>query len=238
MNRYAICIGLTHVNPESHGGWDGSCPGCDRDAARFATMLHDKDFDGIEVRINAAASIQGIKESFVRAAKQLTADDLLVLYVSGHGGQIDDFDEDEEDGKDETLILWDGEANDDQIGAYLRTLPKGVRVWWISDTCNSGKNYRGMKRKRSTPVVISEVKPKGFRGSLLHFGGCADGRYSYGTEQGGAFTIALLDALAKARRPLNYLELFQRASERMPGYQRASVGQWGGPAWSDREVGY
>ena len=237
MTRYAILAGLTRLDPDAYDGWDGHCPGCDRDVYRMGRLLHDRGFDGIEVLVNSAATIQGVKEAFVRAAKTLGDDDLLTLYVSGHGGQVRDLDGDEEDGHDETVCLYNGEADDDQIGKYLRTLGKGVRVWWISDTCNSGTNYRGMRRrKRSTPVRVAATKPDGFRGSLLHFGGCFDGKSSWGDWDGGFFTNAILDAVARARKPINYLDLWQRASERIDSRQRPSIGQFGGPAFSDREV--
>jgi hypothetical protein len=236
MTRYAILAGLTRLDPDAYDGWDGHCPGCDRDVYRMGRLLHDRGFDGIEVLVNSAATIQGVKEAFVRAAKTLTDGDLLTLYVSGHGGQVDDIDGDEDDGKDETLALYDGEAEDDRIADYLRTIPKGVRVLFLTDSCNSGTNYRGMRRrKRSTPVKLAS-KSDGFKGSLLHYGGCSDGRYSYGDWDGGKFTNAMLDTIAKARKPLNYIDLFQRTSERMPSYQQPSIGQWGGPAFSDREV--
>ena len=220
MKRLAICVGLTHLDPDAYGGWDGDCPGCDRDVARFAALCHDKGFDGVTCFVNEAANKTNIKMAFVEASKRLVASDLLVLFNSGHGGQQRDIDGDEEDGQDETLCWWDGEVVDDQISVYLRKLPKDVRVLFVTDTCNSGTNYRGMRRiKRSTPVKLPRRATNGFRGSLLHFGGCADGRLSYGADQGGEFTIALLDVLAKARKPLSYQVWFERTAVRMAPHQ-------------------
>lgn len=225
--RLAICLGLTRVDPAAYGGWPGTCPGCDRDAARFATLCHDRGFDGVQVLVNEAAQPRFVKPAFLEASKLLSAGDLLVLYNSGHGGQQYDDSGDEADAQDETLCWWNGEVSDDQIGDYLRKIPAGVRVLFVTDTCNSGTNYRGRgKVKRSTPVVVRKA-PLSFKGSLLHFGGCEDGRSSYGADDGGVFTDALLDAIGHARRPLTYQEWFSRARERMPGYQNPVFSFWG-----------
>ncbi len=225
MKRLAICAGLTRVNPlaDDYDGWDGECPGCDRDAARFATACHDAGFDGVQVFINEAVSIPFIKPAFNAAANVLKAGDLLVLFNSGHGGQMPDDNGDELDGKDETLCWWDGEVVDDKIGTYLAKLNRGVRVLFVTDTCNSGTNFRGMTRrsapKHSSPVHLSARAIDLLKCDLLHIGGCADGRSSYGDDEGGELTIALLDALARARRPITYREWFDRAASRMPSHQ-------------------
>lgn len=227
MKRYALCVGLTHLDPDRYDGWDGDCPGCDRDAAAIARLCHDAGFDGVNVLINAAATKLGIKAAFLESVKGMAAGDLLLLYVSGHGGQQPDTDGDEDDGRDETLCLYDGEVVDDTIAGYLSTIPRGVRVLFISDTCNSGTNYRGVNRGRPSPVKLNRKATQTFRGSLLHFGGCADGRSSFGADDGGVFTLALLDVLRKARKPLTYGEWFKRAAARMPKKQTPVANQWG-----------
>lgn len=237
MKRLALCLGLTRVDRDAYGGWDGDCPGCDRDAAAIATLCHDRGFDGVQVLINEAATKKRTEAAFLAIADSLSAGDLVVLFVSGHGGQQRDTDGDEEDRKDETLCLFDGELVDDAIGEYLCLLPANVRVLFLSDTCNSGSNYRGVRRARSTPVKLRVRAVGDFVGTLLHFGGCADGRYSYGADQGGAFTLALLDAIARARRPLSYAEWFRRAVGRMDRRKQAPVqSAWGNPDFSDREA--
>lgn len=235
--RLAICLGLTKLDPGAYGGWPGDCPGCDRDAARFATLCHDVGFDGVAVLINEAASIPFIKPAFLAAAASLADGDLLVLYCSGHGGQQYDISGDEDDRMDETLCWWGGEVGDDAIAAYLRKLASGVRVLFVTDTCNSGSNFRSQRRaKQSTPMKVVR-KPRGFKGSLLHFGGCEDGRSSYGTDQGGIFTIALLDALSRARKPLSYREWFRRARARMLiTHQEPVLSEWGSESFSTEEV--
>ncbi|OHB78641.1 MAG: hypothetical protein A2W31_15220 [Planctomycetes bacterium RBG_16_64_10] len=230
--RLALCLGLTRLDPAAYGGWDGECPGCDRDAARFATLCHDIGFDGVTVLINRAVTARRVASAFELLRRDLRAGDLLVLYNSGHGGQQPDRNGDELDGCDETLCWWDGEVRDDAIERYLLRLRKGVRVLFVSDTCNSGTSYRGVPQRlnrgrRSTPVRLPE--PVTFRAGLVHFGGCEDGRSSFGTEEGGVWTLALLEALSRAKRPLAYCEWFARAAREMDAEQRPVYSEWGKP---------
>jgi len=218
MKRIAICVGLTNVDPRAYGGWNGYCPGCDTDAANMAVRCNRKDFTGIQVFINECANFQFIKNAFIRTSQILRKNDLLILYNSGHGGQIDDVSGDEADGKDETLCWWGGQVSDDIIGQYLNRLKPGVKVLYITDTCNSGTNYRGLATRRaSTPVKLKENP---FKGRLVHFGGCEDGRSSYGSEDGGVFTNALIATLGRARKAISYKEWFDRTCELMPSYQK------------------
>jgi hypothetical protein len=203
--------------------------------ARFAEKCHDAGFDGVTCFINAAANKANIKGAFIEASKRLKADDLLVVYNSGHGGQQPDANGDESDGRDETLCWWDGEVLDDQLATYFYKLYVRVRVLFISDTCNSGTNYRGVRKNHSTPVKLND-RATHCCGRLLHFGGCADGRSSYGTDQGGEFTLALLDVLSKARKQLTYKEWFDRTNDRMPRHQVPVFSTWRIPSFYDMEA--
>jgi len=77
--------------------------------------------------------------------------DLVVLFFSGHGGQVTDRNGDEQDGKDEVLCCYDtgygeslGLVLDDEIGQWLETLNrKGASFQIISDSCHSGTLTRG-----------------------------------------------------------------------------------------------
>ena len=121
-------------------------------------------------------------------AVQTPAGGLLLVYISGHGGQVRDTSGDEADGMDETLCLWDGALNDDVLRSVWESLPTTIRVAYITDTCNSGTNYR------DGPHDIARSIPRGFAGQLIHIGGCADGLSSFGSHQGGHFTTAMVDA--------------------------------------------
>lgn len=203
----AVICGLTRVDPKCYGGWAGECPGCDVDAQTWALACRS---DGVpyELLLNEKANYLGIVASAKRAVSTLSAGDLLILYISGHGGQVDDASGDEADGKDETLCLYDGQLSDDSLWQLLAQVPKGIRVWMITDTCNSGTNYRAPHSYRSA----ADIGPV-----LLHWGGCADGKSSFGSAQGGTFTTALIDSYKNGQ---SYADWFAAARRRMPFTQR------------------
>lgn len=69
--------------------------------------------------------------------------DSLFLHFSGHGGQTEDLDGDEEDGLDETIYPVDfktaGMIVDDELHDILvKPLPAGCRLTAIFDCCHSG----------------------------------------------------------------------------------------------------
>lgn len=241
MKRLAICLGLTRVDPAAYGGWDGDCPGADWDVNAVAGWCHAGLFDGVTALVNEFAQPAYLKPAFREAANSLVGDDLLVLFFSGHGGRRPDLDGDEIDGQDETLVLWDGQLVDDVIASYLRQVPAGVRIWFFTDSCHSGTNYRGGPVRRAKPsrpgsIRLSDRSTKGLRASLLHFGGCADPRYSYGLNGRGVFTSTMLKVASRARKSISYRELFDRTAERMPKYQVPTMSEWGGPSFADREA--
>ena len=86
----------------------------------------------------------------------------MVFHYSGHGGQIQDMNGDEEDGIDETLVPWNSErAEDDIIDDEIYQLiielnEKTPHVTLIMDSCFSGtvaKSGLGMPRLVERPVT-------------------------------------------------------------------------------------
>lgn len=204
----AVICGLTRVDPEKYGGWDGDCPGCDVDARAWAIACQSEGVP-CQVLLDDQATYSGIMACAKRACAGLASGDLLILYISGHGGQRADANCDEPDQLDETLCLWDGQLSDDVVWQLLCQVPPGVRVWMITDTCNSGTNYRAPHSYRT---LLQTGGP-----TLLHWGGCADGKSSFGSAQGGTFTTALVDSYKQGQ---SYDAWFKDAKRRMPPSQR------------------
>lgn len=213
----AVVAGLTAVDPAAWGGWSGACPGCDVDSSTFFAMCEES---GVQAALfqNASAT----RSNLLRAARAAWADmkpgDLFVFYVSGHGGQDADADGDEEDGVDETICLWDGPLSDDVLRDLWDEVPAGVRVFMVTDTCHSGTNFKYKPRSLRASI------PREFKGGLIHYGGCADGSYSYGDASGGVFTTALVDAWDPGN---TYLTWFAAAKKTMPKNQIPTYAEWG-----------
>lgn len=200
----SLLVGLKSVDPQAYGGWDGrsGCLGCELDVDNIARILDPLEYQSRVLKTKAATA-KAVLGELEKAASQCEAGDLFLFYFSGHGGQNDDGDGEEEDGQDETLVVYDREIIDDEIDAVFRKFRAGVRIFMLSDSCNSGTNYRmlGINVSRSTPIAMFTKKNRAARharsagsemqAQLIHYGGCRDGATSAGYEDGGEFTKAL-----------------------------------------------
>lgn len=238
--RAAVVCGLTRVNPASYGGWNGDCPGSDVDAAGMTKLLTAVGIQTITLTNSQATRFRFLSacaEAATAIGKSPSTNPLLIVYISGHGGQQADVNGDEDDLKDETLCLWDGPLTDDILWAALLKAHSNVRVVFISDSCNSSSNYK---------AVHDYVKPMNARSSraetpllcsLIHYGGCGDGLSSYGSLAGGEFTTSLLDTyyanLKSFYEPgwvnLTWKTWFEAASKRMPRNQVPVYAELGAP---------
>lgn len=195
--RRAILVGLKEVAPQAYGGWDGKngCAGCEFDVDNVAQMLTPMGYEILTLK-TAEATKLNILSYLNDSARTLEAGDTLLFYYAGHGGQQPDRNGDESDGHDETLIAFDGEIIDDQLNEIWCSFKPGVRIIMLSDSCNSGTNYRDLNRiPEPTPIKpVDDGISDEMVAQMVHMGGCRDGAVSAGYQSGGAFTIALVNA--------------------------------------------
>jgi len=193
----ALLVGLRKVNPDKYDGWDGEngCWGCELDVDNVERILKPLGYQVTVLKTEKATRRNVVKA--LQTAAQLKKGDIFVFYYSGHGGQQPDQTgpgKDELDGQDETLVLYDGELRDDSLNDLWVSLKPGVRVVMLSDSCNSGTNYKnlGATLNQATPIVPLDAKAAaGMRAQLIHMGGCRDSKTSAGYAGGGLFTMAL-----------------------------------------------
>jgi hypothetical protein len=196
----AVLVGLRKVDPAKYQGWDGTngCWGCELDVDNIERILQPFGYKVTILKTEKATKRNVMKA--LKAASQLTMGDIFVFYYSGHGGQQPDQTgpkKDELDGKDETLVLYDGELRDDSLNDVWMTLKPGVRVVMLSDSCNSGTNYKAPGVNLTAPTPIAPMDAKAalqMKGQLIHMGGCRDSKTSQGYASGGLFTMALCNA--------------------------------------------
>lgn len=220
---------LTHVNPASYSGWAGECPGTDIDAGVFASLCVAKGIDTVMLSNEQATKSNSVAKG-TEAATGLLKGDLLTIYFSGHGGQIND--NTDPSGKDETLCLYDGELTDKELAKLWTKLPDGVRVFFVTDSCNSGTNFKhGPSRKAKYKARnIKKTLPHEMHFALIHYGGCPDGESSMGSPYGGVFTTALntaYDRAVKEGRTLTYrtwIEEAQRCAHQKQTFVYAEYG--------------
>lgn len=224
-----VAVGLTKVNPAAYNGWDGDCPGTDIDCANVV-----KWFKGCEMTIltNQQATRNGFRDAIAKERNGLGSNDLLVVALSGHGGQVDDTNGDEADGIDETICLWDGQVVDDDV-LDMVCLPGNYRLLLITDTCFSEGNFRfwrTLARKatfgwcypvRSGPMRV--LRPRvtdgpAWGGQLIQLSAARENQSAEGAADGGVFTT---QTLGKNRKAGQTLTNWFSASRVMPNQEAA-----------------
>lgn len=220
--RHGVIVSLGNVDWRHYDGWTGDCPGTDVDAAQMAQRCEWNGINYVTLR-DEQATIANCIEAARVATQGLRAYDLLLLSLSGHGGQVPDSSGDEADGLDETLCLWDGELTDDVIGDLLLACSvTNLRVAIITDSCNSGSNYRARR-------MVTAIRAANPVCQVLHIGGCADGESSLGSGNGGSATHALcvaIDAAKLSGKPLTWGEWTRAAQPYMTNGQRLTFETW------------
>ncbi len=132
-----ISIGLNAVDPAHYEGWSGVLNACENDARDIAQITQARGLSSKLLLTKQATSISVLSE-LEAAAKSLGQGDLLVLYYSGHGGQVGDANADEADQLDETWCLFDRMLIDDELYSMWSKFKAGVHVLVLSDSCHSG----------------------------------------------------------------------------------------------------
>ncbi len=215
----ALVVSLTHIDEDSYG-WDGrsGCTGCGIDASRVAETLGQGGY-AVTALADATATRDAVLAGLRQAAAATRPGDTFLFYYSGHGGQMPDASGDEareaggRPGADETLVCFDSELIDDSLDEIWKSFPAGAVIYMLSDSCNSGTNYRNSGPRAGSPIrPMNPVVASEMAASLLHIGGCRDSFSSYGLDDGGEFTTALLRSWDGGRGPATWQTLFEAAA--------------------------
>jgi hypothetical protein len=142
----SLHVGLNRVDGTKYHDrdgkpWDGALATCEADARDLAALAQSQGFVPT-VLLTADATADAIVSAIGAAAQTLVSGDMFLLTYSGHGGSVDDLNGDEDDGKDETWVLYDRQLVDDEIYQALTGFRPGVRVLALSDSCHSGTVMR------------------------------------------------------------------------------------------------
>lgn len=135
---YSLHIGLNAVNPSSYGGWKGELNACENDALDMDDIAKKLKYSKHVVLLTKQATRNNVAKYFKSFANSLNNGDFFLLTYSGHGGQIPDANNDEDDGQDETWCLYDGQIIDDELNYYYSKFKPGARIFVLSDSCHSG----------------------------------------------------------------------------------------------------
>ncbi|HEY3260554.1 MAG TPA: caspase family protein [Pseudonocardiaceae bacterium] len=165
----SVHVGLNHVDHGAYGGWDGTLAGCINDAHDLAVIATSEGFR-TSILVDRQATAGAVLSAVRAAASRLTAGDVFLLTFAGHGGQIEDVDDElaEPHGFDQTWACWDRQLLDDEMHAALAEFARDVRVIVVADSCHSGTVTRnamspsppvrtpdGARRARMIPAAVA-----------------------------------------------------------------------------------
>lgn len=171
----------------------GNCPGAESGSKRMHKLISAYTKDAVLLQ-NANATVDNVTAAIARGIENGT--DLFILYYAGHGGSqaFTDTGDEEVDGKDEFLCLYDNYLLDNDIWELIGE--SNSRVFLIFDCCHSETMFRGKPVGWQTKGK-RKVAARGF--SMLCWSACADGKEAFTASGGGKFTNAILDAYNKDR---------------------------------------
>jgi metacaspase-1 len=158
----ALTIGLNAVDPKHYEGWDGTLNACEADAADMADIARLRELS-VKTLLTKEASRDRVINAVSDAAAALQAGDIFMLSYSGHGGQLPDLNNDEDDFQDETWCLFDGQIVDDELYTLYAKFAAGVRILVFSDSCHSGTvtkaaYYHGTMGARSSALGSAVIR--------------------------------------------------------------------------------
>ncbi|KAF9903419.1 Ca(2+)-dependent cysteine protease [Linnemannia zychae] len=143
--RRAVLIGINYT------GHANTLHGCVNDTAIMKGFLEDRGFSEDKIRIltddQVGTQWMPTRENILKNLQWLIRDakknDSYFLHYSGHGGQVNDLDGDETEGRDNCIFPLDhaenGVITDDELHTLLvKALPPGVRLTAVFDCCHSG----------------------------------------------------------------------------------------------------
>ena len=154
----SLHIGLNHVDPNAYNGWDGQLAGCINDATAMQQIASNCGFEPT-LLTDAQATAYQVVSQINSVADVLEEGDIFLLTYSGHGGQLPDEEGFEEDGLNETWVLYDRELIDNELYLLWKRFKAGVRIFVTSDSCHSGTVVKMLLRNQQ---LNGSAQQKGF----------------------------------------------------------------------------
>ena len=218
----------------------------DTAAWQMAELACQAGYDSVLVLRGQEATLDAVHTALTRLSRTLEQGDVLLVTYSGHGGQVrdkmDDAEDRDPDGFDETWCLYDGDLVDDRLSAYWQLFNPGVRIVVVSESCygaGMGRTSYGCAR----PVLVSQPERRArsasapgdvdaasatatgacmiapsritdrIRASVLLLTAAAESQEA----PSGILTELLVELWDSGRCPHTYAELYQRLNQRMMG---------------------
>ncbi len=209
--RIALIVGVpSHFRGQAQDG-------INIDIANMSNMFSSYGFK-VEKLVDSTATTQMLRKK-LNQYKNLNNQDTFVFYYTGHGAQVPDNNGDEEDERDEVIVLYDhprdgssvGLFVDDEMFKLLSKIPAQKFVFF--DSCHSGSAFKSISTEAATKSLgylskamgVADIKEpsRKEKRSILFFGAAKDNQESIATPSGSMFTLTLLDGIKRSKADLN-----------------------------------
>jgi hypothetical protein len=154
----SLHIGLNEVDPAVYGS-KLELSGCVNDANDLSKIAEKQGYTPT-ILLNNQATAANIIEQISQNAQALQNGDIFLLTYSGHGSSIPDSTGDEADGQDESWVFYDRQFLDDELYNLWLNFREGVRVFVLSDSCNSGTMLKSVmltQKLKKTKSAMSTI---------------------------------------------------------------------------------
>lgn len=177
QNNRALVVTIGTYPPDS--GWESIHAGNDGEVV--VSMLHKSRYPEKNIihLADSGATYAAVTEALQRLCKDVQKGDCVYLHFSCHGQQMMDDNGDEEDGLDESLVLYDagywyvpgiyeGEHHlrDDEVGEWIEKLRKKAgdkgQVTVVLDACHSGTGNRENEAEDYIRGTAAIFAPEGY----------------------------------------------------------------------------
>ena len=184
IERAALIIGVLST-PSAGYGKPLLCPGADVDAQEAEIFARAAGITNVVVLRDQNTTKAQIKAAGEKLTAGFGEEDLLFVHYSGHGGRVHDYSGDEPSGWDSTWCIAGGQWLDDDVGAWVNTLPP-CRIVFVADACHA----EGAWRNADAPGIDL---PRGFtwKGTLIQLAACTERESAWGNTLGGQWSIAV-----------------------------------------------
>jgi len=225
IKKEALLIGVSNYQ-----GSQDDLGGIERDVSQMKELFEKMGFHTTVLFDRDSLQI----DNYLQHYHTLGKGDAFAFYYSGHGSFTKDKNGDEIDGKDETIVLSDGNRNyfyiDDNLNRNFNNIQAKKLI--IFDSCHSGTAFKAFGEK-PRPKSISanasgtEIQSKGFRnrvspklegGEYVVFSASQDDEESLATPRGSLFTNAFVNAFERGGASQKLMNINQRVSQDIANY--------------------
>lgn len=151
--KVSLHIGLNSVDTSQYQGNYPTLRNAENDTDYYHSLALQQGFSAVRL-VGKDATSNNLLDNLKAYAERLQAGDLLFISYSGHGTRVTDLNDDEPDGYDEVLVLYDRLFIDDEFQLCWAQFKPGVRIFFISDSCFNGTVARFLEYNQDAAAII------------------------------------------------------------------------------------